>query len=54
MLEPMHYHGGDQDPASNLRLRENLTDEGLELIQFFIFLKDVSHWPYAGDKVQTF
>lgn len=54
LLESIDYQGGDQDPAANLRLRKDLTGEGLELIQFFIFLKDVQHWPYAGDKLQTF
>lgn len=32
MLEPVDYQGGDQDPATNLRLRKDLTGEGLELI----------------------
>lgn len=54
MLEPVNYKGGEQNPAENLRLSDGPSGEGLELVQFFIFLKDVSHWPYAGDRNQTF
>ena len=32
LLESVDYQGGDQDPSSHLRLRKDLTGEGLELI----------------------
>jgi hypothetical protein len=54
MIEPVDYKGGDDVPERHLRLRNEMPSDGLELIQFFLFLRDVSFWPYAGDKVQTF
>ena len=45
---------GEQEPDSMLRLLPQLSPDGINHIQFYIFVKDANLQPYASDKIQCF
>jgi hypothetical protein len=44
----------DEEPDLKLEMRKSKLHDGMELVQFYIFIKDTRVEPYAGNKVESY